>query len=848
MSRFVPQGSVLALVALVGLGSSPAQAQQTETTTVAAGPEYAAGGFRSFHFGRWYREVWVTPFEVGILDLGSYAGGLVAVSRTGGLQTKGLRFSAPDGREFIFRSLDKDPSGLLPPDLQGTVAAEIVRDQTKSALPTAPLVVARLLTAAGIPHGDPIIVVLPDDPRLGEFRAVFQGLVGTLEERVGGPGSAAHWHGAKDVIASDSLVALTMRPAGDLVDVRAYLTARLFDLLIGDWDRHRDQWRWVRFDDRVPRVWRPVPLDRDQAFAKYDGFLPGLARQAGAPQLTNFGEKYPTMVGATWNGRDLDRRLLVRLAQPVWDSVARALQASLSDSVIADAVRALPAEHYELVGPTLERWIVARREALPEAAAGFYRLLAAEVDVHATDASDRADVRRLPDGVVELSLSGAGDSAPYLARRFHPHETREVRLFLNGGDDSAAVGGSGGPITIRVLGGAGNDHLVDTSDGGALRFYDDTSGSARTAGRGTSVDRRDWVLPPPPSPTSLPPRDWGTRWQYLFWGAAGPDLGLFFGGGYAFTRYGFRQLPFAYRHRIRAGFATGPSAFRVDYQGEYHLENSGASTGLYLRASGIEVTRFHGFGNETKADLSDEFYRVTQVQYRVAPTVTVRLASRLRLTMGPELTYGSTDDHPDRYLALVEPYGVGKFGELGARATLAYDSRDNQLGPTRGVSLEVGGAVHPAWWDVQETFGEVSGVATAAMTAHLPLTPTLALRAGGRKLWGTYPFFEAAFIGDGNTVRLGREQRYAGDASAYGSAELRLRLTRIMLVVPTDVGVFGLTDVGRVYLDGESSDAWHTAVGGGIWLGFLGRANTITAAVASSSERTGVYLAAGFGF
>jgi hemolysin activation/secretion protein len=164
------------------------------------------------------------------------------------------------------------------------------------------------------------------------------------------------------------------------------------------------------------------------------------------------------------------------------------------------------------------------------------------------------------------------------------------------------------------------------------------------------------------------------------------------------------------------------------------------------------------------------------------------------------------------------------------------------------VSLEVGGAVHPAWWDVQETFGEVSGVATAAMTAHLPLTPTLALRAGGRKLWGTYPFFEAAFIGDRNTVRLGREQRYAGDASAYGSAELRLRLTRIMLVVPTDVGVFGLTDVGRVYLDGESSDAWHTAVGGGIWLGFLGRANTITAAVASSSERTGVYLAAGFGF
>lgn len=848
LSSVRPAILFLTVLALVCLESTPAGAQFGATDTVAAGPEYGAGAPHRLIFGSSYRSIWTTPFEAPVLDLATYAGGLTPIARSGGQETRGLRLRSPDGHEFFFRSLDKDPSAVLPPDLYETVAGDLARDQTKSALPTAPPVVARLLTAAGILHNDPTIVVLPDDSLLGEFRLAFRGLIGTLEERVGGKGPAAHWHGAMEVLDSDSLTARTTRSTMDRVDARAFLKARLFDVMIGDWDRHRDQWRWVRFDDREPRAWQPVPLDRDQAFAKFDGLLLAFGRQSGFPQLTNYGPGYSGMLGATWNGRDLDRRFLVGLEQPVWDSVARALAATLTDSVIAEAVRALPREHYALMGPTLERWMVARRDALPVAAARYYRLLAGEVDVHATNGTDRASVSRLSDGAVQLSLTADGDSAAYFARRFNRGETRDLRIFLEGGADSATVRGSGGGITVRVLGGEGSDELVDSATGGPLHFYDDSTGTARTAGSGADVDRRPWVTPRPRRPTELPPRDWGTRNQYLFWSSAGPDVGFFLGAGYAFSRYGFRKLPYAYRHRIRAGFATGPESYRVDYLGEFHRENSGVTAQLDLRASGIEVIRFHGFGNETKAPRGDAFYRVTQDQYRVAPSLTVPLTSRLRFTIGPELTYVSTDRRPQRFLATINPYGVGQFGELGARASFALDSRDHPLNPTRGVSLELGGAVHPPVWDVRETFGEAWGIATAALTAHLPLQPTLALRAGGRKLWGAYPYFEAAFIGDRNTVRLGSEQRYAGDASAYGSAELRLRLTRMTLVLPADVGIFGLADAGRVFLEGESSDTWHSAFGGGIWLGFLSRANTLSAAVASSKERTRIYLQAGFGF
>jgi hypothetical protein len=253
-------------------------------------------------------------------------------------------------------------------------------------------------------------------------------------------------------------------------------------------------------------------------------------------------------------------------------------------------------------------------------------------------------------------------------------------------------------------------------------------------------------------------------------------------------------------------------------------------------------------GNETRVTRSKEYYRVTQDQYRVEPSLRLPLASRLTLTVGPALTYVSTDNRPSRFLATVNPYGAGDFGELGARAALRFDSRDRATAATRGLNLEVSGAVHPAWWDVKETFGEVAGETRFFLSPSMPLDPTLAFRAGGRKLWGKYPYFEAAFIGGPETVRLGRENRFAGDASAYGSAELRVRLGRSMIIVPTDFGVFGLADAGRVWLENESSDTWHEALGGGVWFGFLSRANTLSLAVAASDERTSFYVRAGFGF
>jgi hypothetical protein len=786
-----------------------------------------------------------------VLDLRTFAGGLTPVSKGGGQQTKSLLLRAPDGREFFFRSVDKDPSATLPAELRPTVAGNVVRDQTSSALPTGPLIVDPLLTAAGIPHAESGFYVLPRDPRLGEFQAEFAGLMGFLEERIGGAdGLPSHWGGATEIIGSDTLLARMNRAPDERVDTRAFLTARLFDLLIGDWDRHAGQWRWARFGSALPHRWVPIPQDRDQAFVKYDGILLTVARQS-APQLTNFGPDYPYIAGATWNGRDLDRRLLVELEWPDWQSAATKLQGALTDDVINDAVRALPPEHYALRGPSIAAALRARRDHLQEAARDYYDLLAKQVDVRGTEGTDEASIVRQDDGIVELTLSrrrATPANEPYFRRRFDPHSTKEIRLFLGPDDDRAIVRGTRGGPLLRIIGGGGLDQLVDSSRGGRERFYDDPNASEKTSGLATKIDRRPYTAPRK-DPQSLPPRDWGKRWTASFWGTIGPDAGLLIGGGRTLTVYGFRQDPFASRHRFRAGFATGPTSYRADYTGEFRRENSVGGFDILVRASGIDVISFHGFGNEISAPGNNEFYRVTQDAFGLLPSLVFPLGRRATIRVGGILKYASTDPRPGRFLAtLGNLYGTGNFGEVGGGVTARFDSRNRSNAATRGVVLEVGGKVYPAVWDVDSTFGEAYGEAATYLTPSIPLQPTLALRVGGRKLWGRFPFFEAAFLGGSSTVRLGRVNRFAGDASAYGSAELRLPVARVTLVLPADFGVFGLADGGRVFLEGESSDKWHSAFGGGIWLAYLDRANTISAAVAAGDERTGVYVQAGFGF
>lgn len=838
--------AALALVAAPPLAAQQVSSVAADTVTVIPQEAYAASAFHRLLFGSGHRRYWTTPLRVPQLDLEAYAGGLTPLQRGGGQQTQSLRFMAGDGRQLQFRSVDKDPTAILPLELRETLASQIVQDQTSAGNPFGALVVSPILDAVGVLHADPRLVAMPDDPRLGAFRQDFAGMLGILEERPDeNDTELAAFHGASDVVGTPRMLEGVEEDL-ELVDSRAFLAARLTDLFLGDWDRHADQWRWARFGDAREDSWKPIPRDRDQAFVRHDGILLTLTR-IYYPQLVRFDEGYSSMVGLTWNGRDLDRRLLSDLEWPTWDSVAVDLRGRLTDQVLDDALARLPAEVRSLDGGALRRRLIARRDGLPEAARRFYEQLAEEVEVHTTDAPEIVDVHHVSASELRVTVTARTSdlgSVPIYERTFDRADTKEARLFLHGGADSVRVHGQSGGITVRVIGGGGSDVLVD--EAGGAHFYDTGDQTSVSRGPGTSVDTRDFEPPPvTPSPTN---RDWGSLARFPLRAGFSPDVGLLAGVTAEYYDFGFRRVPYASSFKVGGAWGTTPGAYQVDAELTVYRENSGVHGVFRGRASGLEILRFHGFGNETALDRPDRDYEVEQRIFAFEQQLVVPFSEHLRVGVGPVLEFSQTVRPPGWLDGQPLPYGMGDFGQVGLQASVLVDGRDRMRTATSGAMLRLDGRVYPAVWDVREAFGQLGATAAAYLSPFEALQPTLALRVGAKKNVGSYPFHGAAFLGNAETVRLGREQRYAGDALLHANSELRVKLGRATIVLPADIGLFGLYDIGRVWLDGEESDRWHDAFGGGLWLVFLKPENAFTFGVARSDEKTGIYVGAGFAF
>lgn len=856
-----------------------------KTHLVVPGERFRASASKRWLYGDNYRDLWTTPVEVAVLDLDAVGGGLTPL-RTGGFgQSVSLHFTGEDGRRYTVRSLDKDPTKRLEDDIKNSIVGEVLQDLISTLMPAAALVVDPLMEATGILHSKHTLVVIPDDPRLGEYREEFAGLIGTLQEHPSeGPDDSPGFAGSRKVSGTETVWEDIEEERCDRVGARAYLKARLMDLLINDKDRHPGQWRWARFPDGDCYTWLPIPEDRDQAFIHYGGVAMMLVRTA-LPRAIKFGDTYPDLRGLTMTGWDLDRQFLAGLDRPAWREVVEEFRAELPDPVIEDAVRRLPEPYQELLGEDLETALKARRDALPEFVARYYELITPQVEIQATDQDEYATAEHLANGDLRVRIGRAGDGdegpePPWFERTFRHEETREVRIYLRGGTDRAEVSGADGEIAVRVDGGGGSDTFTNTSGAGASKthFYDHRGRNRFVEGKGATVDERPYQRPSTSLVWSRYAFDWGmeTATRPIVW--ADPDLGVFGRVIHSRKHYGFRKDPFATRHYFDVGLASRGFKPFLSYIGTFRHVWSNLDARLALEYSGFEVTRFKGFGNDFRLKEPSAYYKVEQRNFVFAPALefrrgtedvdatgdgTMPLRSELTVSLGPVIEWSNTPAESNRDFfigSLDEPlYGTGSFGQLGVRGEVEYDSRDNPAYATRGVLARVSAAGYPGVWDVESLFGNVDAEARTYLTANLPLSPTVAVRAGGKKVWGTYPFHESAFLGGPGRVGLGQvdgplrgfhKNRFAGDASLYANVELRLALARISVLVPGEFGLFGAADVGRVYFADDPADAddWHNGTGGGFWLSFMERRTTVSVAVMKGRDMTGVYFRAGYMF
>jgi hypothetical protein len=859
------------------------------TTEVTPGPQYAAGGLWQFLLGSNWRDLWTTPIQVPVLDVQRFAGGLTPFKK-GGNQSHTLHFNGADGRRYVFRSVRKDIERILGDDLNNTFLGGVVQDQTSANHPSASTIADVLQNAAGVLHPWPQLVVMPDDPSLGEYREEFAGMLGHIEIKPDDvEEGVTPFAGASKIQGTDKMVQNLDESLEYRFDSRAYLKARLLDAIMGDFDRGADQWDWVRYDAGGLKTYRPIARDRDWAFMHANGLLVKRARSIYA-KIGSYDEGNEKLKSVTFMTREFDRTRLSALPWSTWEAVVHELQTALTDDVIARAVAAQPRGFIDGSADFITAGFKARRDGLMELALKFYDMVNHHADVFAADGNELAEVERRDDGSVQVRITRykkdgtlATDEGPAFDRAFIPSETEEVRIYMLEGNDRVVVRGGGpGDIKLRIVGGGGVDTLADYAavSGQRTHMYDSGESTGFITTRNTAVHRgtfetqqpglleepdEDDEVPAPP--TVLEERPGRYQDQYhipgnkfidqkmqdrnqRYWGSTGTfaptgDLrdgaGFILGAGYTHKSYGFRSQPFASVVSARAMYSFGASAFGVELSGDWRPPMSALALQMDVLASGFESQRFYGFGNDTEL-LPQEDALALRNELRVTPTLRWFASEHTSVFAGPVARFidaKSGEDLPPIFGGF--PGLDGSFGALGGRIGFEHgDPHQSILG--RGFRLSGTASTFKTVDGGSGSFSRASGEAVA----YIPLRwPTLALRVGGDKAWGEFPLHEAALLGGRTSLRGYRWNRFTGDASAFGNAELRVPVTRMDFLLRGDLGLILAGDAGRVWMDGESPGDWHTSYGAG--LSFAALSNAVSV-LYSRGEEDRVYLNFGLPF
>lgn len=840
-------------------------ANTNKYTTLAAGPQYAASPLKKVFLGELYRQSWTQPVKLPYFYLSRNPEKLTLVKTGGGLQTKTLRLQAPTGQQYVFRSVTKEPVGVVPPELRYTAITDLLREINPTTQPYGALVASKLLDATDILHARPKLYALGDDPTLGPLRAEYKNLIGLLEER---PEALKNGNttlgGADDIKKSYRFFRQLFQDHDNRLDVHAYGKARAFDIFIGDTDRHADNWRWAEFRQGNQRLYWPIPRDRDQAFSRWEGFFFWLAdREWASFSIQNFDKELGGITSLTWTARHLDRLLLTSLTKQDWLNIGTYLQTKMTDKVIHEAIAQLPPEIIPTDGQEMSRRLKARRERLPQALEDYYILLARYVDVVGSNKNEYFKVERRPDASVRVQVfekdkaTGQGEEKPYFDRTFYKSETKEIRLYgLDGKDVIDISGNAPTSIRIRVIGGYGQDSIRDESRVRlSLRkntlIYDNT-------------DTKLTLGPASLNRTNNKPNINEYRRQAFEYNSYNPaggllynksdGLGVTFGVNYKRQRFRKPDYGSLYGINFRAT-QLGNLQLTTDFTWRQAVGTWDAGTFVDI-GHNFPFYNFFGLGNQTakNENLYDANYYVARFSGIISHIyLQKQFFGRSYFRFGPRYETFASRIKAGSFIG----ESMGQQGDLadqelaGASAAFNLDLRDKPVFTQKGLRLYASHYTYRRLQNAQDYFGITQGSLDYYATARLGLPITLAVRVGGAKNYGeNLPFYKYTTLGQLQNLRGFVQNRFSGSASAYLNSELRFHIGQVnSSFLPFRYGLISFYDQGKVWYQGESVGSWHRGYGGGFYIApFAERFTFSTLLQHSREEKYLLQFGAGFQF
>jgi hypothetical protein len=809
---------LLTFIALLLFGT--ASFAQKDSTTVQVHPSYRqVSKAHLWLFGENYREEWSTKVKVPFIHISAINGGLTPVKEGGGMQTKSLRLKDGEGKEWVLRSVEKAPDKILPENLQGTFAVDWVDDAMSAQHPFAALVVPPLATAAGIPHANPIIGVVAADDNLGAYAKTFVGLICLLEER----------EPAGDSDNTPEMLADLNKNYANRVDARSFLKARMLDLMLADWDRHEDQWRWVKDKSGKGKRFTGVPRDRDQVFHVSQGLLPTIAALPWVnPLFDNFEGDIPSVKYSIFKSRFLNAYPDAQLPEEEWMKIAQDFVASQSDAVLEQALKRLPPEIYVIRHKELLEKLKSRRDYIPEAMLSYFRFVNKTVDIKLSDHAETVKISDTKDkGLRILIQAGENDSSVIMDNVYHPAVTEEVRLYAAGGKDSILMNSSSSAIKLRIIGGKGEKIITAAEAGTKVRVYGKPEST-----RITPLDRFHVHLSNDTANTQFVPSNPYNVWMPLATAAINMDDGFLLGLGFKYVKQsGFRKLPYASVQRVMLSHSFATSAFRLKYNGEWiHVLGTTDVTIQALINAPDNTSNFFGTGNETvlvKEGNYRRFYRSRYNTFHLDPSFRWRFGTQMSLSVGPsfQLYRMDADDNIGRLVR--EPSAINSYDSttvsherthLGFRVNFGIDKTNSSILPSSGYQLVADLAGYTGLNADSKAYLQIKPEFTFYQKIDGDARFVLSNRTGGGISIGNPAFYQSMFLGGQGNLLGYFQNRFAGSHMIYNDLQARIRLANVAsYILPGQLGLTGFFDTGRVWAKHEDSNKWHYGTGGGLY-------------------------------
>lgn len=822
-------------------------------------------GIHKFLIGDLYRDYYSNPIQANVLDLTKYKGGVTPVRAGGGHQSKSLRLVDADGKEYVMRAVKKSATRFLQAvafkdqyvakDFEDTYTEGFLLDFYTSTNPYYPFTIGELADPLGLYHTNPELYYVPKQNVLQEFNSNYGDELYMLEERPMKKFSDDPIFGKpNDIIGTDELLTNLRSDEKYKVDEKMYIRARLFDMLLGDWDRHSDQWRWGEFEENGSIIYQPIARDRDQVFPKYDGFLLSLIMRIPALRhMQPFTENIRNVKWFNMEPYPMDIAFTKNSTKEDWITEANYINENLTDEIIDNSFQNLPDEIKDENLNKIKELLKIRRPKLKEYAEEYYKVLRKTVLLTGTDKDDKFVITRLPKGETKVQiyrLKKSGEEL-FFEKNYFKNETKEIWIYgMNDQDKFEVNGNPENPILIRLIGGQDADAYA-VENNRKVRIYDfqnkkdnfdDAKNTRKYLSNDYELNNYDYRKPHYNKFTGLPSAGYN------------PDDGVKLGMNFTYTVNGFDRNPFTRKHSVSANYYFATSGYELTYTGtfakfigKWNLELMAGFT------SPTFASNFFGYGNETETfedELGMDYNRVRMQTLRISPSIYKLGRNNTKLTFKTNfenilvsrtegrITENSSEINP-------EVFNHQYFGEAGAKFT--FKNYDNFSHPTMGMLFEIEGNWKTNLNDTKQNFPYLIGsIGFAHRITRSEVLTFATIFKGKTILNDEFEFHQAANIGGDRDLRAYRSERFSGRHAYSQSSDLRLVIGKTKnTFVPMKYGILLGYDYGRVWMDGENSKKWHQSYGGGIWINGI---NMLTGRVNYFYGSDGGRISAGLNF